>query len=402
MKQFLVLRLGAQATWMMLDSSGSQLGPVSSGRLEDAAPLAADRRVIVLVPSSEVLLARPELPARSASRLAQVVPFALEEQLAGDVEMMHFAVGRLESDGRAEVAVVARHRLEEWLGALKATGIKPDALHAESQCLPENPGKKVALLDSGRLMVKAQGADPVTLEAEPLTEAFALAGLEGDASHVQLYVSQEDWDRSENMIDALREVAGSVDVFLLQDGALPMLASLAATRAPLSLLSGGYAPVAPWSERLARWRLPASLAAAWLILHVGYQAVELFRLNAQENQLNLDIEQTFRDAMPDVERIVDARLQMQQRLGGGSADGFLKTLGGVSSVFGSVPGASLQAMAWKDNRLDLRVRAGSGDVLAELANAAVQAGIAFEVTSTVPREGGVEGAVSVSAPGARP
>ncbi|MGA0708652.1 MAG: hypothetical protein ACO3Q7_11300, partial [Steroidobacteraceae bacterium] len=61
-----------------------------------------------------------------------------------------------------------------------------------------------------------------------------------------------------------------------------------------------------------------------------------------------------------------------------------------------------QAMAWKDNRLDLRVRAGSGDVLAELANAAVQAGIAFEVTSTVPREGGVEGAVSVSAPGARP
>jgi general secretion pathway protein L len=197
-------------------------------------------------------------------------------------------------------------------------------------------------------------------------------------------------------------VAGSVDVFLLQDGALPMLASLAATRAPLSLLYGGYAPVAPWSERLARWRLPASLAAAWLILHVGYQAVELFRLNAQEKQLNLDIEQTFRDAMPDVERIVDARLQMQQRLGGGSSDGFLQTLGGVGSVFGSVPGATLQAMAWKDNRLDLRVRAGSGDVLAELANAAVQAGIAFEVTSTVPREGGVEGAVSVSAPGARP
>jgi len=204
------------------------------------------------------------------------------------------------------------------------------------------------------------------------------------------------------MIDALREVAGSVDVLLLQDGALPMLASLAATRNPLSLLAGAYAPATPWSERLARWRVPASLAAAWLVLHVGYQAVELFRLNARERQLDVDIEQTFRDAMPDVERIVDARLQMQQRLGGGSADGFLQILGGIGGVFTSVPGATLQSMAWKDNRLDLRVRAGTGEVLAQLANVAVQSGVAFEVTSTVPQEGGVEGAVSVSAPGGRP
>ena len=66
----------------------------------DAVPLAdalglaqgrRDRAAAARLPTSRSL--DPELPLRGGARLAQAVPFALEEQLASDVEGLHFAIG---------------------------------------------------------------------------------------------------------------------------------------------------------------------------------------------------------------------------------------------------------------------------------------------------------------------
>ena len=82
------------------------------------------------------------------------------------------------------------------------------------------------MIDSGLLLVRVPGSLPVALSAEPLTESFTLAGLEGEDHHVQLYVSQDkNWQHSREMIEALREVTGSLDLQILPDGALPLLAA---------------------------------------------------------------------------------------------------------------------------------------------------------------------------------
>jgi len=402
MTQVLFLRLAEPASWVIVDGSGGRLGPVSTGALADAALLATDRRVVALVPGPEVVLAEPELPVRGGARLAQVVPFALEEHLAGDVESFHFAVGKVGEDSRARVAAVEHGRVQSWLAACGDAGLVPEAMYAETQCLPANPGKTVCVLEAGRLLVAPPGDLPVALDAEPLTEAFALAGLEGEDQHVQMYVAQEDWDVSQDMIEALREVTGSLDVQLLPDGALPLFASTAMSRPPVSLLTGRYAPRTGWAATWRRWRLPAALAAALLVLHVGVQLFEIVRLGAEERRLDAEIEQTFRVAMPGVERIVDPKLQMQQRLGGaGGADpaGLLVRLDGVAQTFQAVPGARIRSLGWRDGKMDLRVSAPSGDLLSQLAQAAGQRGIAFDVQSTLPREGGVEGAVSIGPAG---
>lgn len=401
MTQILVLRLNAPDSWVVVDATGSRLGPVATGTLADAAPDAANRRVIALVPGSDVVLAEPELPVRGA-RLAQVVPFALEEFLAGDVESFHFVVGRFGEDSRAPVAAVEKVQLEAWLQRLAEAGLAPEALYAETQCLPGNPGKIVALIDAGRLLVRQPGAMPVAIDAEPLTEAFALAGLEGEDRHVQLYVSQEDWDRSEEMIEALREVTGSLDVQLLPDGPLPLLASVAVAGPPLSLLTGPYAPRTGWAATWRRWRLAASLAAALLLVHVAAQVYDLARFRVEERRLDAAIEETFRVAMPGAENTGYPRAQMQERLGGtAGADpaGLLGRLDGISQAFTTVSGVKIRSLGWRDRKLDIRVSAPSGDMLTELARAAGQRGLSFEVQSTLPREGGVDGLVSVQVAG---
>jgi len=401
MTQILVLRLAEPVSWVVVDAAGSRLGPVATGSIADAAPLAAERRVIALAPGTEVVLAEPELPVRSGPRLAQVVPFALEELLAGDVESFHFAVGKVGEDSRAPVAAVEKQRMEGWLQRLAEAGLTLEALYAETSCLPENPGKIVVVVDGGQLLVQHPGQVPVALDAEPLTEAFALAGLEGEDRHVQMFVSQEDWDGSEQMIEALREVAGSLDVQLLPDGPLPLLASVAVQRQPLSLLQGAYAPRTGWAAHWRRWRLAAALAAGLLVVHVGAQVYDLVRLGMEERRLDSEIAETFKVAMPGVERMVDPRLQMQQRLGGAAADpeGLLARLDGLAQAFSVVQGVRLRTLGWREGTLDIRVTAPSGEALSEISRAAGERGLSFEVQSTLPREAGVDGVVTISAAG---
>ena len=173
MAETLVIRLRAldeaRASWLVVDSNGARSGQVQSGPVADALAAAQGRRVVLMVPGGEVTLAEPELPVRGSARLAQAVPFALEEQLASDVEGLHFAVGsRSAGLVGTPVAVVARSLLERWLGACDAAGIHPDAAQADTTAVPVSPNGCTLLLDDTSLFVRRANAVPYLLDADPL------------------------------------------------------------------------------------------------------------------------------------------------------------------------------------------------------------------------------------------
>ena len=399
MSQFLVLRLADPVSWIIMDSDGGRIGPVSTGSLADAAPLAADRPLIVIAPGASVTFAQPELPVKGGARVAQVVPYAMEELLAGEVEQFHFAIGRTDAEGRTLVGAVRRDELRGWLDALKTAGLDPHAVVPEPLCVPDNPGKTVALIDAGQLLVRAPGALPVALDAEPLTEAFALAGLEGEDRHVQLYVSQQDWQHSREMIEALREVTGSLDLQLLPDGTLPLLASGSVRSDALSLLQGEFARRTGWRAEWQRWLIAAFLAFAALALHIGMRSFELVRLHMEEQRLDAAIEQAARIAMPDVERIVDVRAQIEQRLaGGGAADpaGLLARLALVGSAMSGGTSATIESLGWRNGSLQLQMLAADTDALARFAQALTARGLTADVESTTPGDKGVSAQISVT------
>ena len=403
MNQFLVLRLANPVSWLIAGADGGRLGPVATGQFADAAPVARERQVVVIAPGSSVTLARPELPAKAGARLAQVVPYAMEESLAGEVEQFHFAIGGTDDAGGTEVAAVRREELRGWLDALAAAGIDVTAVVPDTLCLPDNPGKTVAVIDSGQLLVRAPGNLPVALDAEPLTEAFTLAGLEGEDRHVQLFVSQQDWQYSREMIEALREVTGSLDLQVLPDGALPLLAAGAVRPGRLSLLQGEFARRTGWRAEWQRWRVAAILAVAALALHVGVRAYDLVSLYSEQRRLDTAIEQAARVALPDVERIEDARTQVEQRLrGAGAADphGLLSQLAAVGGALAGAPGPRLESFDWRDRSLELSLNAPNTDSIARFAQGVNERGLAADVTSTTNNEKGLQARVRVAAGGA--
>jgi general secretion pathway protein L len=400
MNQFLVLRLANPYSWVITGADGGRIGPVATGDLVDAEPVAKERQVVVIAPGSSVTLARPELPVKSGARLAQVVPYAMEESLAGEVEQFHFAIGTTDETGSTQVAALRREELRSWLDALAAAGIEPHAVVPDTLCLPDNPGKIVAVIDAGLLLVRAPGSLPVALDAEPLTESFTLAGLEGEDRHVQLFVSQQDWQSSREMIEALREVTGSLDLHILPDGALPLLASAAVRPGTLSLTQGEFARRTGWRAEWQRWRVAALLAVVALTLHLGVRGYDLARLYGEQQRLDAAIEQAAHLAMPDVERIEDARAQVEQRLtgaGAGDPDGLLVQLAAVAGALAGAPGPKLESLGWRERSLELQMVAPNTDSIARFTQGIAARGLSADVASTTNSEKGIEAKVRIAA-----
>ena len=116
MAEALVIQLGTgdgEVDWLVVDTGGGRVGSVQRGTLLEAAAQVGQRRVIGIVPATEVLLTDANVPIRNVTRLRQALPFALEEQVADDVSDLHFSIGKRGGNGALPVAVVRRDRLEQ-------------------------------------------------------------------------------------------------------------------------------------------------------------------------------------------------------------------------------------------------------------------------------------------------
>ena len=90
--------------------------------------------------------------------------------------------------------------MDEWLTALKSSGLDPESMFADSDLLPQNPGQAVALMEEDVVVVRPPLGAPVTLPVEALGEALEIAQQQGSpelaATGVRglvLYTGAAEW-----------------------------------------------------------------------------------------------------------------------------------------------------------------------------------------------------------------
>jgi general secretion pathway protein L len=404
MTETLVIRLrsteDAPASWLIIDGNGARSGPVVNGPIGDALTLAQARRTVLLLPATDITLAEPDLPpVRGAARIAQAVPFALEEQLASDLENLHFAVGpRNPAASATPVAIVARSVLDRWQAMWEAAGIHPDAAYAESSLVPAAPNATVLVLDEGTLFVKRSGAVAYALDALSLPTALdlALAPSTEGGEHVSFYAGTVDYESNKDVIEGLRERTATLQVKLLPDGVLPLFASQLPTARAVNLLQGTYAPPSSFGPQLRQWRVPAALAAATLLVFLGSQAVKLWQLRQAEQKLNVEIAQTFESILPG-QPMVDPRAQVQGVLAraGAGAGGLLPAVSLLAQAMAQAPSSRVEAMNFRGGVLELRLVAPSVEALDGIRQAMSSRGATVDLQSTNPRGNQVEGRLNV-------
>ncbi len=426
MSETLVIRLvtddlappggAGQAEWAVVDATGACVLAPATGALSDAAALCAGRRTVVLVPAVRVLRTRADVPVKGTSRIAQALPFALEDLLAEDVEELHFAAGARHADEQVAVAVVRRERMDAWLAQLSAAGIQPQAMHADSDAVLDIAGNSILVLEQHHALLRDPGGDPVVSELDSLDGLLELwlaqprpAGSDGTVPPRNLQVYDATVDGLPNDIwERFQERVASLEVRRLPDGALLRLAATIVTAPGVNLLQGDYVSRNSLGSYWPRWRLAAALVATLAATIVATAGADAWRLGRESAALESDIRQaasfTFPgvDANGDLRSLVSARLQGDGGAAAGAAGRqFLDTMQTVAVAVAKTGNARIEGLNYRAGVLELQVRAPSAEALDTIRRLVVEAGnLKADIQSSNAAGDEIQGRIRISGSGA--
>ena len=370
--QQLFIHLHAQgASWSHRQRGEGLPGEIERGPLSAMSEIAgADEfdEVIVFVPASDVLLASTTLPKQSRQRLQLAVPYALEEQFIDDVESLHVALGNQQADGRVHASVVAEQKMQSWLDELQGLGISPSVVMPENLALPRVNGDWSALcMPDGVCMVRSGVQSGFSCERNNLAVmAQRHLAEQFDAEQTdavqQINITNCTGDDADTM--RLEQAFGmSASVEACNGDALASLIKGYVNGQGINLLQGKYRIASRLLKGGRRWLPAAAMLALWLILIVANSINEYISLSAEDEAYRDKITHLYKKTFPDAKRVVNARVQMEQRLKTlrGSAvsdEGFLSLMAKVGASLAKVKGLEIQNLSYKQGKLDLDLKLG--------------------------------------------
>ena len=371
MAEYLVIRLGESAgdavSWIAVDDKGTRRGHADSGTLADAAGAIRDREAIVLVPATEVLTLSADIPAKG-SRLQAALPYALEDQVADDVEDLHFAAGKRDPDGMLPVAVVRHDRLNEWLERLSNAGIDPSRIVPENHGLARTPNTLSMLVGEDVIMVNDGAATQFVLPGVTPVGALTATGFlnapdDGTPRHLLVYCDDAVAGQHEKDWALLRHELSSVDVNLLPDGVLPRLAVTVASGAGVNLLQGPYGVKTELGGLFRPWRRAAMLLAGLVVVLFAVKGIDTYRLNAEIEDIRAQFSDTYLQIRPGASaEIVDpvGTVNSLRRSQVAVADGpqvFLPSLQQLAKAVDGKASVKIEAISYRAGIVDVRLLA---------------------------------------------
>ena len=401
MSDWLLLRLPRAAEpdveWLLCDAQGFAADRTQRGPLSEMAVHAAGRRLCVVVPASDVLYTHVNLPPRAGPRSLQMARYALEEQLLGDLEAQHFAIGRVSrKSARTAVAVVSRALMDQWLQALKEAGLQPELMLGEGALLPPNTAQTLAWIDGDTLKLRPQShtGEPLvsgpdrtdTLLCLPANEpesALRAAFGEQEMGRVDLDViaTEGDWQRYGARYEALRPQLANMRAQILGHGPLPWLALQIGSTTPLNLLQGDYEQRGARSEMWPRWRIAAGLAFLVMLLHLGDRFYALWNLQHLESNVESSLIKLGQEALPgSTPNAATLRKQIETQLleAAGRDPGML--LLAMESTAKALGGAGrLRSLTLREGNIDMQLRARDLDAVEKVKQALRNDGLSAEL-----------------------
>ncbi len=320
---------GADA-WQWLER-----GALRQGDTAAAASAAGGEPVGIVLAAPQVWACAQILPRLPAARLARAAMFALEDQLASDLDAVQVAVGKRRADGLTELAVIGRVELDAALARLREAGFNVVGITPLAALLPVDADSVLAEPDCLTVRLGAQAS----LCGAPQDITGLLQALAPPALR---------WLQTPGGLPPAPDLAAEV-VAVPADEALRR----AAASAGLDLLQGAYAPLRPPGQ-WRPWRPAAVLAGLWLALLLAGGLLEARRLGQQNAALKMAITEEFTRLFPEEGRPVSLRAQAQRRLkllDRGGQGGALPLL--TVAAHALPAGQTLTALDYKDGTLTL-------------------------------------------------
>ncbi|SFR44059.1 general secretion pathway protein L [Marinobacter daqiaonensis] len=406
--------------WLLLDASGEQQArgdSESRESIEDALNRNSLEgvRLIGLIPGDEAMFCFADIPARQARFIRQALPFAVEEQLAQDVDSVHLALGDKDEDGY-RVAAIDQQRMGYWLEVYSDwEGAELEAIFPDAALVPLRDHDWAICLGDDLALVASRRGEWMTMRSENLTvfaQTLAMPSEDEVAAEVQIvvYGNEEAFGKNESSMSELVGTSRlSVHRELMTGGTLELLANAHYHHAvqAINLCQGSYAPSHGEGGALREWRPAVAIAAVWFLLLVGSQAGMGYYYQQEADALEAQAMAIYREAFPEdrratpqnVRRMVEAQFRVAGEQGGDA--GFLPLMKYTGQQYSRLPNNQsvvFNSVNYTASRGELvvDVRADSYEKLNTLRSGIAEQGLEASIGSVVNEPEGTRARLTVS------
>lgn len=326
--------------------------------LADIDTLPAAQHTAVLLPGQLVRLLRVELPKMSAQELTEAIPYAIEEQLADDVDDAFIVRARgAFAGGALSVMVCQREYFMSLFQALKHQGVNASLMMADGLALNWQPGRwSIACVGDSVLwrssMDQAVSFDrdqfafcwPMIVReyAEQLPEAI---DVYGDEARDAVLFEQSDCDVTQQWHRA--------DLWL--DGDLVQDAT------GMNFLQGKYRLHSRMSKLKRRWMQSVAVVLGCVLVSFSANVAGYYAMRHQNSQVLSEISRLMTAAGVDSEQgpgaargLIAAELKHYQQLR--HANVWVEMLQAIGPAIHQDVHWQLQAMDYSKGRLTLTLR----------------------------------------------
>jgi general secretion pathway protein L len=326
---------------------------------ENVRATLAQRRTAVYfaAPGTDTRLLTLPVAPEEKKHLSQSLPYSLEEQVAVDVDTLHFASSPLHDDLYA-VAITSRARMAEWQALLADY---PGVSHwvPEPLLLPWQAGEWCLVVEGQSVVVRVGQCEGFTVESA-LVNTLSRSVLEESGAPEAVIVYGADQSADTALLpDALRD-----RVQWRRGNYCAALLISDAPRTQLNLLQGGYAPRLPLALWWGQWRAVAAVLATVFVLQLAAVYAEYRSLAAQNTALRDAVQESYRRAFPEG-AVVDAEKQLRRQLdvlgGTGQSSGFVGLLDRVGGAIAGMPGTTIASINYNDKGDEMRLNIVAAD-----------------------------------------
>ena len=361
-KNYTIIRLfhnnESRCEYVVANEKGEIKDSIKYGTLNGIPDELKNNTVIIMLPGEEILSKSLTLPIKSNAKLKQAIPFALEDDIASDINDCHFAFKKSEIDESLIVNVINRKLFKNYLNRLKEINISPSFVVSENSCVSMTEDTINLIIEDEKAHGRSGLKEPYTLDSMKLTNIIKALECNNNINHLQISLSKNN-DSLVKQIRGLADTYKSVDTKILSKGAFQEFIKNYFVQDHINLLQGDFKPKIKFEKAFKPWRKSAALVVFLLLSLIINNVLTINKLINYEADLSTyflnEYKYFYNNArnVDDPIRIVNsikngAQLNMNNSI-------FLYGLNLISESVAKENNVELSSISFDDNRFNLRV-----------------------------------------------
>ena len=400
MNERLIIRLASSASqknyWLIWSDSENEI--IASGEVDNAEQLnlltekALQRKVICLLPGVDVSIKKVLIKGAFNRQMQQALPYLVEEELASEVEKLHFSVIAKQTD-LVHVAICDKQKMHHWQDWLENAHIKCKQFMPEGLALP--------VPENGHWQAVQLGKQWLIRETANMAWSCDFSMLEAILERkLKNAVDQDIVPQIESYSPIIEN---SVGQWSSHEPVLPMELLATGTKSnSVNILTDQFKPPKEANQYIEKWRMPVIFAVLLLVVSMLSIYTRTLKIQSQTALIKEQVETIYQQAFPQESKLQYVRInnkleRMLANLQGASGGfGFLSLLNDLSPAVAAQKDFKINKLKFdsKKQALQLAVTASSFQAF-EKFSATLPAHLSTEQGALNNSKSGISGTLTI-------